>query len=289
MAKLKAIFRPIFRLLPPKGKEFSRFAYDGIRSLYHTPLKNKLFGDKADLVPPFHLMQDGNRDYTEFKENGIKVFNLLRTLGLKPTDRILDIGSGIGRKTIPLLDFLTSGSYEGIDPVRSQVDWCIRRITSRYPKFRFQRVDLRSKLYNPKGRILPSEYVFPFNDAEFDFVILSSVFTHMFTTEMLHYICEVSRLLKPGANGLATFFLLNRESEALIAGGKSSANLVYEAEHGSRADNADRLETAVGHQEAFVVDAFHRRGITMQVIQYGSWCGRVNENYYQDFARLTRL
>ena len=138
MAKLKAILKPIFRLLPPKGKEFSRFAYHGIRSLYHAPLKNKLFGDKADLIPPFHLMQDGNRDYTEFKENGIKVFNLLRTLGLKPTDRILDIGSGIGRKVIPLLDFLTTGSYEGIDPVRSQVDWCIKRISARYPKFRFQ-------------------------------------------------------------------------------------------------------------------------------------------------------
>jgi SAM-dependent methyltransferase len=270
------------------GKRLSRFAYENVRSLCNIPLKRRLFGDKAGLVPPFHLMQDGLRDYAQFKQNGVEVFNQLVAFGLKPTDCILDIGSGIGRKTIPLLDFLTSGSYEGIDPVREQVQWCSERITPRYPNFTFQRVDLFNKYYNPTGKIMPSEYIFPFRGSEFDFVALNSVFTHMFSPEMLHYISEVARLLKPRGGGLVTFFLLNRESEALIAGGKSNLNLLHEGQHGSKADNADNLETAIGHQEAFVAEAFHHRGITMQIMEYGSWCGRPDNGHYQDFVRLEK-
>jgi SAM-dependent methyltransferase len=289
----KPILRSLNRFLPPKGREFSRIAYAGVKSLVDIPLKNRLFGDKADLVPPLYLMRDGNRDYREFKQNGSVWFSRFLSFGLKPADRVLDIGCGIGRKTIPLLDFLKTGSYEGIDPVQGQVQWCSERITPRYPNFRFHRVDLWSKYYNPTGKIAPSEYVFPFGDGEFDFVILSSVFTHMFSADVLHYISETSRLLKPGGGGLVSFFLLNRESEALIEGRKSTVNLVFETEDGSRADNADRLETAVGHQEAFVMEAFQRRGLTMEV-NYGSWCGRAIERGkangcpYQDFARLTR-
>jgi SAM-dependent methyltransferase len=144
-------------------------------------------------------MQDGPADYKHFKQSGIKVSNLFSTLGLKPTARILDVGCGIGRKTVPLLDFLTSGSYEGIDPVGKQVQWCSEKITPRYQSFRFHRVDLWSKLYNPQGLIIPSEYVFPFGNGEFDFVILSSLFTHIFSADMLHYVSEISRMLKPGA------------------------------------------------------------------------------------------
>jgi hypothetical protein len=106
---------------------------------------------------------------------------------------------------------------------------------------------------------------------------------------MLHYISEVSRLLKPGGGGLVTFFLLNPESESLIAAGKSRPSLVYEAEHGSKAEKPDLLEFAIGHQEEFVVQAFRRYGMRMQVMEYGAWCGRINGRYYQDFVQIKRV
>jgi hypothetical protein len=44
------------------------------------------------MVPPLYLMQDGARDYAQFKQNGMDAFRTFLDLGLQPTDRILDIG-----------------------------------------------------------------------------------------------------------------------------------------------------------------------------------------------------
>jgi SAM-dependent methyltransferase len=250
--------------------------------------KRAIFGKAASMVPPLYLMQDGIRDYAEFKQNGADAFRRYLDFGLRPTDRILDIGSGVGRKTLPLLDFLVGGSYEGIDPIASQVRWCVEKITPTYPNFRFQTIDVWNKLYNPKGSVKPSDYIFPFKDDEFDFVIMWSVFTHMFSPEMQHYVDEIARVLKPGAHGLISFLLLNEESESLIVQGKSALNLVYDYEDGSKASDSNRLETAIGHQEHFILDMFERRGFKAEIAERGSWCGRTGGTYYQDIVRITR-
>jgi len=233
-------------------------------------------------------MEDGARDYKEFKQNGLDAFQWFLSLGLKPTDRVLDVGSGIGRKTLPLLDYLDRGSYEGLDPVAKQVRWCASRITPQYPNFRFRRADIWSKHYNPSGKIQPSHYTFPFADAEFDFVILGSVFTHMFPGDVRHYISEIARTMRPGARGWITFFLLNRDSLDLLASGKSTLHLIHPIEEGSLADNPERRETAIGHREANVLKMFKDHEIMADIVEYGSWCGR-SERYYQDIVKLTRL
>jgi SAM-dependent methyltransferase len=298
MPGVKAILRPIFHLFPAAVRELLQYPHARIKSALDQPLKQQLFGDKADLVPPLYLMRDGNRDYRDFKNGGINnrntsVLDLLTSAGLKPDHRVLDVGCGAGRKTIPLLDFLACGSYEGIDPVRQHIGWCSGKITPRYPNFQFHWVDLWSKYYNPKGSIRPAEFQFPFADGEFDFAILSSVFTHLFTKDMEHYISELGRLLKPGACGFVTFFFLNPESKALIAQGKSSLNLVFDAGDGSMADNSRRLESAVGHDEMSVRAAFERCGISIHT-RYGTWCGRTLPEHqaarwsFQDFSEIKR-
>ena len=298
VSAIRPILLRILGSLPAWVRQPLLFAHIRIKSALNQPLKKELFGDKADLVPPLYLMRDGNKDYRDFRNGGINnraisVLDLLTSAGLKPGDRVLDIGCGIGRKTIPLLDFMTSGSYEGIDPVREHIDWCVTKITPRYPNFRFHWVDLWSKYYNPKGAIRSSAFRFPFGDGEFDFVIVSSVFTHMFVEDLEHYVEELGRLLKAGGRGWTTFFLLNPESERLIAEGKSSIDLRFDAGGGSRADNPGRLESAVGHQEAFVRALFQRYGLSMK-INYGNWCGRTLSPHdaarssFQDFVEISR-
>ncbi|MGB2606112.1 MAG: class I SAM-dependent methyltransferase [Candidatus Sulfotelmatobacter sp.] len=283
----RSVLRSIYRSIPPS---MVRFGYQTIavaRTLREEPLRQSVFGEKAYFVPPLYLMEDGARDYKEFKQNGLDAFQRFLSLGLKPSDRILDIGSGVGRKTLPLFDYITIGSYEGIDPIAKQVKWCTQRITSRYPNFRFQQIDVWSKHYNRAGKIKPSEYRFPFADAEFDFVVMGSVFTHMFPEDVDHYIGEISRVLKAGARGWITFFLLNDESLAAISAGRSTQRLIHQVEKDSRADNPNRLETAIGHSEQVVFRMFAQHGIRAEVAEYGSWCDRESD-YYQDVIKITR-
>jgi hypothetical protein len=110
----------------------------------------------------------------------------------------------------------------------------------------------------------------------------------MFAEDMRRYVSEISRVLKPGARGMISYFLLNSESEKLITEGKSTLNLVYETEDGCKADNPNRLETAVGHNEGHILNLYERLGIRAKVF-YGSWCGRTEFLSYQDIIVLERI
>jgi hypothetical protein len=58
------------------------------------------------------------------------------------------------RKTVPLLDYLDdAGSYDGIEMVRTGVDWCSRKIAGKRPTFRFTWADVYNGLYDPSGKI----------------------------------------------------------------------------------------------------------------------------------------
>src|SRR5437660_12267383 len=109
----------------------------------------------------------------------------------------------------PLTKYLKGGSYEGIDIVARSVQWCQRTYASRYPNFRFHFADIYNKVYNPDGKHQASEYRLPFETSSFDFVFLTSVFTHMLPQYMEHYLSEVVRVLKPSNRCLITYFLIN--------------------------------------------------------------------------------
>ena len=68
--------------------------------------------------------------------------------------------------------------------MKSQVDWAQRTITARYPNFTFQNADIFNKWYNPGGAFAASEYRFPYDDESFDFIFLTSVFTHMLAPDV---------------------------------------------------------------------------------------------------------
>jgi SAM-dependent methyltransferase len=244
----------------------------------------RLFGRDESLIPPIALMHDGPATYREFRDNGREFLrHYIELCGLKPSDRVLDIGSGIGRKTFPLTGYLEpSGSYVGLDPVAAGVEWCTAHYTTRYPNFRFQLIDVRNGAYNPTGAISASEYRFPFEDGEFDLVVLNSVFTHMLPIEVEHYMAEIARVLRPHGRCLISWFLLNEESRRLIETGRSTLNLRHPFGR-ARAVRRDRPEEAIGFDEEFVVDLYRREALDVsRGPSYGSWCGRDRFLSYQD-------
>jgi len=248
-------------------------------------------GKRGAHLPPTRLLFDGSptlKDYLQGGEDFMRAFRLL--MKPKPSWRILDIGSGVGRHTLPLTKFLNSkGSYEGFEIVKAGVEWCDKHITTRFPRFRFTLVDLYNGSYNPKGKILPKDFVFPYENDSFDAVMALSVFTHMKPEDVSHYLKEVERVLKPGGKSLLTFFLINKESRVLLDNPDNSQRFVDTGD-GYWTTHLDLPELAIGYDEKIVRRFYREAGLEIERIAYGSWCGRKKFNDYQDeiIARKNR-
>ena len=234
------------------------------------------FGRHAGLVPPVALMHDGPQSYKEFKQNGAEFLRYYIDLcRLRADEHMLDVGSGIGRKTLPLVNYLNErGSYEGLELVKNGVDWCKAKYSSKYPNFRFHLIDVYNELYNPQGGHRATDYRFPFADEQFDFVVLNSVFTHMIAEEVENYMGEIKRVLKTGGRCLISFFLINDESLTLIDQNRSTIELRHELGP-ARIVSREQPEAAIGFREDYVLGLYQQVGLEIRrPIYYGSWCGR---------------
>jgi SAM-dependent methyltransferase len=186
---------------------------------------------------------------------------------------------------IPLTKYLDrGGSYEGFDIVPDGIRWCKEKISPRFPNFHFQLVDLHNKGYNPRGKYSASDFRSPYESDSFDFVFLTSVFTHMLPKDLENYLGEIARILKRGGRCLSTFFLLNRGSSELINAGKSTLPFKYECGD-YRTIDLDTPESAVCYEELFILSLYERNGLTIKhPIRYGSWCKRSKPLSYQDIV-----
>lgn len=249
---------------------------------------NSLLGRKDPLVLPVRLI--GYKASLAFKKDGEEFFRYyIELCRLKPGAKVLDVGCGVARKAIPLIKYLDgTGRYEGFDIIKTEIDWCKKRISTKYPNFNFQQVDIFNKCYNPRGRYRASEFRFPFEDECFDFVVLGSVFTHMLPEGVENYLSEISRVLKKGGKSLITFFLLNKESLELINAQKSTLDFAYE--YGRyRTINPDMPEDAVCYDEPYILSLYEKCGLKIEeLIHYGAWCGRQDFLSHQDIIIATK-
>lgn len=214
--------------------------------------------------PPKELMYDGPAEH--YVSNGLEFLSHYKTLGgLLPTDRMLDVGSGLGRKTIPLTEYLTTGSYEGFDCTALGVNWCQNNITPLYPNFQFQHVDVYAPGYNPQGKISATKVRFPYADEEFDFVTLGSVFTHMQYDVVKHYLSEIHRVLKPGGCCMITWFLWELENCPAIFSHRHAYGWYT---------NPALIEEAICFALADAVVMYKEAGLHITKIEKGSWSGR---------------
>jgi SAM-dependent methyltransferase len=244
-------------------------------------------GEEHPLIPPESIRNlVGGGDFLAI---GNEFFKYFCDLGeLKPDHQVLDVGCGVGRMAIPLTTYLTTGTYDGIDIMPAGIDWGMRQFTPRYPNFKFHLIDVYNKSYHPKGRLKAAEYRFPFLNDSFDFVFLTSVFTHMFPRDVAHYLGEIARVLKPNRKCLATFFLMNAESVQLIDAGRSTLPFRHQGD-GFRTTNADTPEAAILLPEPWVGSTYEEAGLTiLGPIHFGNWCGRERFLSYQDIVVATK-
>ena len=246
------------------------------------------FKNRGALVPPRHLIDlVGGGDFGVIGDEYIEYFMTLG--GLKPHHRVLDVGSGCGRMAVPLMGRISDeGGYWGFDILKEGVRWCKRKITSKRPNFHFFVSDIYNKTYNPTGKYRAHEFRFPYEDDFFDFVFLTSVFTHMLPPDMNHYLSEITRVLKPGARCLITFFLLNAESRNNMKGPKSIFKFSYELDN-CWAVREDIPEAALAYDEDYIRGCLKAQGLKIiDPIHFGSWSGRKEFLSSQDIVLASK-
>ncbi|WP_324238873.1 class I SAM-dependent methyltransferase [Okeania sp.] len=229
-------------------------------------------------------------------ENGAFVRNsfaflgyFIQLVGLKQTDRVLEVGCGLGRMAYGLAHYLKPpGSYEGFEIMARFIKWPQQEISTRRPHFNFCLVNIYNYHYNPGGNIEAKDFIFPYEDKSFDFIFLTSVFTHMQTEEVRHYLEEIYRVLKPGGKCLCSCFLLNQESENLISEGKSSFQFVHEL-NGCFTIDLIKPEVAIAYKESLLLKWVSESGLSVINKYYGSWSGRKRYVSGQDILILSKL
>ncbi|HSI61793.1 MAG TPA: class I SAM-dependent methyltransferase [Candidatus Saccharimonadia bacterium] len=216
----------------------------------------------ASMVPPPEMDFVGGTQFEAIGKLFLKQF--IKPGGLKPHHRVLEVGCGIGRMAVPLTQYLDEeGSYDGFDIREDGIQWCQERITPRYPRFRFKLAKLHNSHYLPEEKTDASNFHFPYPSRSFDFVILTSVFTHLQPDVVCNYLDEINRVLRPDGRMFATFFLF--ADGAPPPKERVAQNLHFAHDHEYfRLWQAENPGAAIAYDESWVVAQCERRGLQIR-------------------------
>jgi SAM-dependent methyltransferase len=224
------------------------------------------------LTPPGRLNFVGNSDFSATGDEFLRHFKDFAEL--RGSDRVLDIGCGIGRMARVLVPELRPprGSYDGFDVVAEGIDWCRHHYQDTSVPFRFTHVDVHHPEYNPSGRSSPHTFTFPYGDRSFDLAIAASLFTHLLDDAADNYLAEAARVLAPGGRLFSTWFLLDPTQPP----DPERAIVSFAHGHGA-AFVADPLapESAVAYPLPWLRERLDEHGFVVRSsIRHGSWTGR---------------
>ena len=232
-------------------------------------------------LPPAEFIRSiGGGDFRHASDD---LFNLVTKHGqLERTHSVLDLGSGCGRLAIPLTSYLNRDAlYSGLDIVEPMVDWCRTEITSRFGNFKFYHADLHNTDYRHKGS-RAAEFVFPFADASFDYIVATSLFTHLVPDSARQYLRESARVLKPNGRMLATFFVLLPDQP------DETMQFKFPYPHGDAlVADAANPEAALCYPFNNAVRLFAGAGLSLDTLSFGAWAGHHGWSY-QDVIVATR-
>jgi len=255
------------------------------RNIYTAFIKEirmaKTFNFRGYEIPVDLMMLTGGGPDTFEVISNAHIDNLKKHVGVDAGQSVIEIGCGIGRDAIPLIDVLgPSGTYLGVDIIQPSIDWCQKHIAAKNKNFTFCHFDVRDQLHNSSGKTLTRDITLPVQDESIDRVVLQSVFTHMFPYDIKHYLKEFERVLKKGGLIYATVFLYNDN----ILDSARRTNLTpfnlrfeYELIDGVRLNDPVYPTGAVAFTDKFIDGLLDGSGLFKVRTLNGAWSGYYNE------------
>jgi len=194
----------------------------------------------------------------------------MATASLSPSDRVLDVGCGLGRVAFPLSRFLGPGSYDGFDTSLEYIEWCREALSLDSARFRFHHFSIQSSHYNKRGAMAAETFTFPWPDNSFSLAIAASLFTHLSAAATANYLNEVARTLQPGGRLFASFYVLDEQSRRLAESGTTDPHLTIAVEHGMIGDPKNP-DAAVSFHAEWLAAALVSAGLTFDAFYPGRW------------------
>lgn len=193
----------------------------------------------------------------QFAQTGEFIAQLLIDQALLvPESKIIEIGCGCGRTALALTKILHDGNYIGMDVDEISIDACKNNQLLKNKNFRLDWMDIYNPEYNPSGKVSAKSYKLPYPDQSAEIIFLISVFTHMLSDDVSHYISEISRILRPGGRCLFTTFLMDYGQEGKL--------IDFPYRHGYYCLHQEsNPEKAVGYYRNFFEEAFASVGMSL--------------------------
>ncbi|KIN72051.1 class I SAM-dependent methyltransferase [Sulfitobacter guttiformis] len=251
---------------------FRRLKYAVVAPVVSGVMARTSWLDGTD-APPKALNYAADGDF--ISQGDELVVALRRDFTLGEGVRILDIGCGIGRIATALRRAGSDVRYSGFDIVKYGILWCQKKLSER-DGYHFTHADIFNPFYNPRGRIDPCAYVFPYPDKSFDLLIAVSVYTHLLEAETRAYFAQSMRVMDSTGKAYFTTFLVDDDIPP-------QAHFAFQHRIGAAfIERMEEPEMAVGYSLAFWEALAAQHGARISKVNPGSWRGQQGLKDYQD-------
>ncbi len=129
-----------------------------------------------------------------WEEIGQLQFEFMKSNGLMPHHKLIDIGCGSMRGGVHFVKYLDYGNYFGLDINQSIIDAGKRELV------------IAGLLDKAPSLLVNDGFELSLFNVEFDYAIAVSVFTHLYINNILCCLAEVNKTLRKDGKFFATFF-----------------------------------------------------------------------------------
>lgn len=240
------------------------------------------------------LTGGGTDDWKAISDYHVEMYR--KYTPINPEDTILEIGCGVGRDAIQLTQILSyKGNYFGTDIIKPSIEWCQKNITKKFKNFIFYYHDIESQIHNSGGKLKTTDIKLPLEDGSVDRIFLHSVFTHMFERDIVHYLKEFKRVLKPDGLVLTSFFVIDSAAQASLEKyknkiGRHPLSFEHKLNRNCYINDKNYPEGAVGFTPTKLESMLRRAGLELhgQHVHRGTWSGLKGSNG-QDVVVLNKI